>query len=251
MEVRFLGAHNTESESTRMPGIVIDGIIDIDAGGLTSGLSFDGQLKLKCVLLTHQHYDHLRDIPALAMNLFLRERHIDLYGPPEVGVALKGILNGDNYPDFLSEPRESPTLRFHPVRAGEELTIAGYHVLPVPVCHSVPTFGYQVSRGKSVFYTSDTGPGIDFSMTSSRLIIVEVTSSNRFEDFARRSGHLTPSLLEEELLGFQKLKGYLPRVIAVHINPDLEPEIKKELYKLAEHLGADISLAREGLVVSV
>lgn len=252
MEVRFLGAHNTESRGTRMAAVVVDGVLALDAGGLTSGLSFEEQACLQALLLTHQHYDHVRDVPALAMNLFLRQRSIALYGPPEVRLALAGLLNGDNYPDFLEKPEGKPTLRFCPVKSGDELDIVGYSVLPIPVCHSVPSIGYEIRHaGKSLFYTGDTGPGINFSGMKADLIIVEVTSSARFEDFARESGHLTPALLEEELLGLQKLNGYLPKVVAVHLNPDLEVEIKRELAGVARRLGNRIDVAYEGLLVSV
>ncbi len=71
MNIRFLGAHNCEWPKTRLISLLIDDVLAIDAGALTSSLSLEGQQKIKAILLTHQHYDHVRDIPTLAMNLFL------------------------------------------------------------------------------------------------------------------------------------------------------------------------------------
>ena len=68
MKIHILGAHNCESKDTKLTSLVIDGRLVLDAGGLTSGLSLSDQEQLKAVLLTHQHYDHVRDIMALAMN---------------------------------------------------------------------------------------------------------------------------------------------------------------------------------------
>ena len=71
MNIRLLGAHNCESPNSKMVSLLIDGAIALDAGALTSSLSFEAQRKLRAIFLTHQHYDHVRDIPAIAMNLFL------------------------------------------------------------------------------------------------------------------------------------------------------------------------------------
>ncbi len=95
MKVRILGAHNTESRQTRMMTVLVDDVIALDAGALTSSLSFRSQLKIKAVLITHPHYDHLRDIPTLAMNFFLRERTFHLYASQAVrDTLLTHFLNG-------------------------------------------------------------------------------------------------------------------------------------------------------------
>ena len=47
MDIKLLGTHNTESRDTRLVSLLIDGVLAIDAGALTSSLSFEDQLKLK------------------------------------------------------------------------------------------------------------------------------------------------------------------------------------------------------------
>ncbi len=252
MNIQILGAHNTESDNTKLVSLVIDGVLALDAGGLTSGLSFKAQRKLKAVLLTHHHYDHIRDIPALCMNFYLGGKTIDIYSTKSVYDALTAhFLNGEIYPDFLERPQENPTLKFTVMEPGKTKRIEDYGVLAVTVNHSVPAVGYQITSadGKTLFYTGDAGPGLDecWEYVSPQLLIIEVTASDRYEEFAKESGHLTPGLLKQELISFRKLKGYLPRVVAIHMNPDLEKEIAAEIASVANTLDTAITLACEGM----
>ena len=66
MIIRLTGAHNAESAATRLAGIVIDGRVALDAGSLTRSLILEELQDLRHVFLTHRHYDHIRDLPALA-----------------------------------------------------------------------------------------------------------------------------------------------------------------------------------------
>jgi hypothetical protein len=63
--------------------------------------------------------------------------------------------------------------------------------------------------------------------------------------------HLTPSLLKEELLAFQKLKGHLPQVALVHMNPRQEKEIEAEVEQLSRELDMSITLAYEGMIIKL
>lgn len=252
MEVRILGAHNCETRDTRCMSLVIDGVLALDAGGLTSSLSFPEQKRLRALLVTHHHYDHIRDIPALGMNLFLNEASIEVCCTQSVREVLESHwLNGDMYPKFFERPPESPTFEFTVVEPYRAQKIAGYSVLPVPVNHAIPALGYQISspEGKALFYTGDTGAGLSdcWQHISPELLMIEITAPNRYEEAASKAGHLTLNLLKQELAAFRELKGYLPRILAIHMTPYVEAEIEAEAKEAAEELGAEISLAREGM----
>ena len=252
MDIQVLGAHNCESQNSKLVSLLIDDVLALDAGALTSSLSFPAQQKLKAILVTHHHYDHIRDIPTIAFNLFLRGATINVYSIPTVYEALTThLLNGRIYSKLLELPQSNPTVKFTVIEPGRPEQIEGYSILAIPVNHRVPTVGYQVTSldGKIVFYTGDTGPGLAdcWKYVSPRLLIIEVTASNRYEEFARESGHLTPGLLEQELTIFREVKGYLPRVVLVHMNPELEAEIEAEIVGVAEALNSSISLAYEGM----
>jgi len=256
MKIRILGAHNCESSDLKLTSLLIDDILALDAGALASTLSFSAQRKLQAILLTHHHYDHIRDIPALAMNALLDETTISVYSIPSVRDALADyLLNDEVYPDFLNKPEGSPTINFTAIEPGQKLQIAGYEVRAVPVNHAVAAVGYQVtaSDGAVVLYTGDTGPGLDdcWQQVSPQLIITEITAPNRYEAFARDKGHLTPGLLAQELDRFQRRKGYLPPVIAVHMNPRQERKIASEIAGINSPVKASISLAQEGMVIDL
>jgi ribonuclease BN (tRNA processing enzyme) len=119
----------------------------------------------------------------------------------------------------------------------------------------VPAVGYQVTsaEGKVVFCTGDTGPGLGecWGQVSPQLLITEVTLPNEYEETAIQAGHLTPSLLKEEMTIFRELKGYLPQIVTVHMSPDLEYEIETQLGDVAEALDTPISLGYEGMLLSL
>ena len=67
-KIKSVESQFVQEQNTKLLSLLIDDILVVDAGGLTSSLSFPEQRKLKAALLTHQHYDHIRDIPTVAMN---------------------------------------------------------------------------------------------------------------------------------------------------------------------------------------
>ena len=256
MNIRFLGAHNCERQNLKFISLLIDDVLAIDAGALTSSLSLEGQQKIKAILLTHQHYDHIKDVPTLAMNLFLSGATTRIYSITPVHDALfRHLLNKELYPDFRQKPTPNPTVEFTIIEPHQAEQIEGYSVLAVPVSHSVPAVGYQVTSadGQTVFYTGDAGPGLAdcWRHVSPQLLITEVTASDKYTEWAASSGHLTPALLRQELQSFQEVNGYLPRVVVVHMNPALEEEIAVEIAAVAEVLGSPITLGYEGMQLNL
>ncbi len=256
MEIRILGAHNIESDKYGCPCFLVDDILAVEAGSLTSRLSLIEQQNLKAILLTHHHYDHTRDIPLLGMSLFLSKKTTEIYGPKSVYESLMShLLNGDLYPNFTKIPPEKPVFNFNIVELGKVVSIAGYSILPLAVKHAAPTIGYQItsSNGISVFFTSDTGPGLDdcWNQISPNLLIIETTLLNDKDKAAHRAGHLTPRLLLKELESFRKIKGYLPQVVLVHLDPISEKSLKSEIREVEKTLSTHIHFGYEGMKIKI
>lgn len=264
MNILILGAHNRESANAHCTSIMIDGKIILDAGGMSDGLTIAEQLKIQAILLSHAHYDHVRDIPNIAMTyssditLFHHKVQLNIYTTEDVRDAiLKHFFNGIIYGNFTERPPESPAVKFFVIQPDRRENINGYSVLPVAVNHrGVPTTAYEITDASSttVFYTSDTGPGLGDAwkkIGTPKLLITEVTLDNKREEASKRQGHLTASLLKQELVSFGELKGYLPRVIIVHMNPELEKDIRSEVAEVAGELNAPIELAYEGMEIKL
>jgi len=180
--IRFLGAHNAESRDTKLVSILIDDVLAVDAGCLASELTFSEQEKIKAILLSHGHYDHIRDIPAFAFNNLGHTTKI-FATPHTLKILSSHLADGVIYPEFT---KKIPLF----------LEIEGYQVMTLPVNHTIRAVGFEITSpdGKKVFYTGDTGPGLSalWENVSPQLIIVDLTFPNRLENRAKNSAHLCP-----------------------------------------------------------
>jgi len=257
VKVKFLGAHNAESKDTRLISILIDDILAIDAGSLASELSFTEQEKIKAILLTHGHYDHIREVPSFAFNN--PHRTTKVFATIETLKMLSShLVDGVIYPEFTKKIPfflEKPSLKFIAIEPFNSINIEGYRVLALPVNHTLRTVGFEITAkdGKNVFYTGDTGPGLSalWEHISPQLIIFDVTFPNRLENRAINSKHLCPKMLKRELLELHQVKGYFPKIYLIHLSPKYEKEIKKEVKEISKELKLPIGFALEGEKLTV
>jgi cAMP phosphodiesterase len=251
MKIKFLGTHAAESSSTRLLTFVIDDLLAVEAGCLTSELSFEQQAGIKSILISHGHYDHVRSIPVFAFNNTTNVTKI--YALPQTIVILKRtILDHEIYPDFSSADSflGKAILDLIPISPSQPFSIGSYDITPVSVNHPVPAVGFQIAyqKGMKLFYTGDTGAGLSeaWKAVSPGLLIIDVSFPNDMRGVAIESGHLCPGLLKEELLEFRRIKGYFPETIAIHLTPKYEDIIRSELKDISNELGINIGIAQEG-----
>lgn len=256
MELRILGAHQGESDSYRFFSLMISESLALDAGSLTSSLSWEAQAHVRSLLLTHAHFDHIKDLNVLGFNHFNRGLHLDVYCLPEVRDAIRThMFSRDIWLDLSARSTsEKPAITFHNVEPYRTFTLEDYEITPIPSIHTVPTVGYKVAKeGKSFYYTSDTGPGnVDnWLKANPDLMLTEVTYDSSMDQLAVEVSHLTPSRLKTELQALKKALGRLPRVVVLHINPVYQEEVTRELKKVATGLDADITIAYEGMRIAL
>jgi ribonuclease BN (tRNA processing enzyme) len=231
--------------------LLIDEVLAVDAGSLVSELTFLAQTKIKAILLSHGHYDHIRAIPSFAFNNSDRITKV-IATPRTLEILSSHLIDGVVYPQFTSEASflKKITLELIPVQTYNQQNIEGYKVMAIPMKHPLDAVGFQIiSRdGKQIFYTGDTGPGLSYvwENVSPQLIIADVTWPNRLASVAETAGHLCPEMLKRELIEFRRIKGYLPEIVIIHMSPQCETEISEELGKVVKELEVSIAVAREG-----
>jgi len=249
--LRFLGTHNAESASTRLASFLIDEILAVDAGSLASELSFIAQENIRAILLSHGHYDHIRDIPAFAFANSHRTTRV-FATSQTLEILRSHLLDGAIYPKFTESNSflHEPALELIPLKPLEPMDIEGYRVSAIPVNHSIDAVGFEITSpdGRSLFYTGDTGPSLRsvWKRVYPRLLIVDMTFPNSLEGRAREAGHLCPRMLRKELIEYHNAKGSYPHVILIHLSPQFEEDIKAEVATIAEELGLAIDIAHEG-----
>lgn len=242
MRLRILGAHNVESRHTRMESHLVNDELALDAGSLTRSLTQDELQGIRAIILSHRHFDHVKDLLPLGIALRGEGVTINVYAIQDtVDAVTETLMNGRLFPDFLTSPSaESPIYRLYAGAFYQPFDVLGYEVIAVPVPHSVPAAGFQISDGDvSLFYTGDTGRGLGaaWEHVSPDVLLTEVTFGNKNEAGARAAGHLTPDLLMEELGKFEEIHGRVPKVIVSHINPAWEHAVRSELAEITETTG--------------
>ena len=251
MKIKILGAHNVESKNTRMPSILIDKTLAIDAGNLTSDLTFKEQEKIKAIFLSHKHFDHVRDIPSFAFNN--PHKTTDIFGTkPTLKMLCSHLIDGEIYPDFTKKDPifNNKTLNLIEIKPFDKIKYEGYKIKIFPIKHTIGSIGFEIfsKHKKSLFYSGDTGPGLTdiWKNISPDLLILETTLPNKMHDMAKKSNHLTPNILEKELLSFKKINKFFPKVILIHISPRYEKEIQKEIEKIEKKLKISIDFPFKG-----
>jgi len=240
MELRVVGCHGGETPKHRTSAFILDEELAIDAGSLTSGLELEGQFKLRAVVVSHAHLDHIRDLATISDN------RCQAGCEPLVVAGTKGTLrvlkrhffNNLLWPDFSQIPSlRRPTIAYLELKPEKWTQVAGYSVKPILVDHTIESAGFII-RGadSSIAYSGDTGP-TDRIWTALReepnlkALLMEVSFPNRQQKLATVSGHHTPRTLLADLKKFGKPKD-LPTLL-YHIKPVFQSEVETECAKLA------------------
>jgi ribonuclease BN (tRNA processing enzyme) len=238
-----------------MVSFLIDEVLAVEAGSLASELTFAEQKNIRAILLSHAHYDHVAGVPVIAFNNAdgNSSHFVKVFATQQTLESIKAyLINGIIYPEFAESTSYlgKPSLLLTAVEPYQSRNIEGYRVILLPVRHPINAVGLGITseKGESIFYTGDTGPELSYlwEHVSPQVLIADGTFPNRLEMAARDSGHLCPKMLKEELLEFRRIKGYLPRVVLVHLSPEFESEIRVEAGKIAQELNISLAIPSEG-----
>jgi len=220
-----------------LTSFLINDRLAVDAGSLGFALPLDDQARIRHVLLTHSHIDHLASLPLFVENAYRAEPEcVTIHGHPAVLECLQAHLFNDQiWPDFIALSRSNPPfLKLSPLEPGTTLELEGLRITPIAVNHVVPTLGFVLEGpGASVILPSDTGPTQNLWDLAQRVpnlkaIFLEAAFPDRLEWLAKLSGHLTPA----QFAGEARKLPQGARLIAVHLKARHHGEIAAELAAL-------------------
>ena len=228
----------------RSVGFLVNDELMVDAGTLASALTLEQQQRVKHILLSHLHLDHIKDIPPLVDNLSgLVDHQIVVASLPSVVEGLQQhIFNDRVFPNFFNlQGQGFSILRSQDLEAKKEVRLSGgISVTPVLVNHTVETVGFVIRDESAAWiYSGDTHVTEEIwqmaAMTPDlKGIFIEVSFPDVMMDMAIQSRHLTPTLLAQE---FRKIgKPDLPLYV-YHMKPIVREAILQEIAQLdIEHL---------------
>ncbi len=238
MKLKILGCHGGELPNCRSTCFLIDGVLALDAGALTGTLPIDELARVDDILISHSHFDHVKDLPLLAdLMLSRREAPIRVHASKECAQTLReNMFNDFLWPDFTRIPtRRKPVLQLKPFRAGAALRIGKYKIQSIPVSHPVESCGFVISEGGSALAMSgDTGPTEELWRVLNRTenlkaVLLETSFPNELQKLADISGHLTPKTLRGELSKFQRNGAY---ILLYHLKPAFLQQLAEQLKDL-------------------
>lgn len=229
MIIKVGGCFGSELPGYRSTGFTVNGRLLLDAGTVTSTFTWDEQLQITDVCLSHLHLDHVKELAFLADNRAGRAaRPLSVCGTRGVIAGLrKELFNDRIWPDFARIPsRAAPVISYRVLPEGRYSVVGGLRCKPVPVNHPVAAAGYLIREpGCSVLYTGDTGPTRAIwragrALPDLKAVIAEVSFPSGMEELAVASGHLTPTLLERELeqLGRPAVQVYVFHMKPLHVD---------------------------------
>jgi len=257
VRIRVLGCHGSDqlldrhqgTHQCRTCGFLVNGTVMVDAGTIGAALRLDEQQRIRHILLSHLHFDHIQGLPTLADNLVDDAvDSVELIGTTQVITGLRRYLfNGKVYPDFMRLPHpKRPIFQSRTFKAGREIKVGNLHVTPIKVNHLVPTMGFLVREEQTSFlYSGDTYDTDEIWTLASReptlkAVFIEASFPDEQSELARVSKHLTPTLLAR---AFQKIKRPELPVYVYHVKPRFRDDIARQL---ARFRIANLTVLEEG-----
>jgi ribonuclease BN (tRNA processing enzyme) len=219
----------------RLTCFLIDDSVAIDGGSIGIALTGDQRSKVRDIIITHPHMDHIASLPIFIDDLYpTLTEPVRVHATPEVIELLeRDVFNWNVYPRFSGlQNKYGPVMEYVPIPLGHAFSVAHLSVTAVPVNHIVPTVGLVVSDGQSsVAFSSDTAETDLFwdavnSTPHLDALLIEASFPDNMAELAEVSRHFTPASLGKEL---EKLNHNGIDILAVHLKPSYRELIIREL----------------------
>lgn len=216
---------------------VINDTLAVDCGPLGFWRSVDDQARIRHLVVTHSHADHIATLPIFAENAYEPGRDcLTVWGNEAVLTCLReDVFNDRVWPNLLELPTpDAPFLKLARLEAEQPVVLEGIRITPVPVTHTVPTFGLVLEGdAAAVVIVSDTGPteriwSVANGLSGLKAVYLEATFPREMQWLAEVSQHLTADGFAAEL---KKLRQPAD-VLAVHLKARYRDRVASELTAL-------------------
>lgn len=238
MQIRVLGCSGAIAKDCRTTSFLIGDRILIDAGTGVGDLTLEEMSRINHVLLTHSHLDHVAALPLMLDSVSsIRSSPLHVHALPATIEALQAhVFNNIIWPDFSNIPSQAaPFLKYQPFETGDLMTVDSVQIEALPARHTVPAVGFAV-RGQTGWwvFSGDTERNQPFWDRVNALpvscLVIETAFSNRESELARRSLHLSPDTLAQELAHIGPASRY--PIYITHTKPSETELIVEEIRQL-------------------
>lgn len=241
MRLKVLGAYGASDAEHNLTGYLLDDWFAVDAGTLTSKLSFAQQSRVQAVFITHPHADHIRDLPHLIQNRFAQSTGpLTIFAAKDVmELLMRDLFNGIAWPDFseiIAPATNKPAVQYRVLNPGKRVVFHDVAITAVPVDHLIPAAGCILEmNGQTMVFTGDTGPTSEIWKRANKAenvvaLVTEASFPNDQQQLADETGHLTPSTFGDEL---KKITVDAP-VYASHRKIPYERDIESQIRNLRD-----------------
>ena len=240
MKVEILGCSGGLCKGHDTTCLRVNSSILLDAGTGAGNLAIPEAVKIKDILISHSHLDHVSSICFLSdQDIETRSQPTRIYCLPETSNALTSdLVNGQLWPEIEKVIINGVNMvEFVPIQPFERIVIGECEFTPLPVEHAVPTVGYCLhGKDADMVFISDmiSAPQEVYDWLRSRkrvkYFITEAAFPDRLAKIAHISKHMTPAMMAESCRHLADLPGI--EFYATHIKPIYMEEVIAELEKI-------------------
>src|SRR5262249_4912784 len=208
MPLGVLGCRGGGPPGCRSPCSLGEGPWALAAGALPASLDLPALAGVDHIVLTHSHFDHVKDLPLLSdLVVGWRKTPITIWASHAcIRTLRENMFNGELWPDFTRIPSaEEPVFELRSFSPGDTFQAGPYPLRPVLVRLPAEACGFVVERsGPALAVSGDTGPTHQLWELLNRTedlkaLLLETSFPDELQDLADISGPLAPRTLRGEL----------------------------------------------------
>jgi ribonuclease BN (tRNA processing enzyme) len=216
---------------------LLNDTIALDAGCLGLYGVAEQQARIRHVLLTHSHIDHVATLPIFLENAYEGGPDgVNIYASRDTLDCLRShIFNDLTWPDFVAlSQSDKPFLHLVPFESGQTLELDGLLITAVALDHVVPVLGFLIrDTHSSIVFATDTAPTDALwreanALPNLKAVFLEATFPNELSWLAEVSKHLTPATFAREVSKLSRPA----RVVAMHLKARQQAEVTAQLRSL-------------------